>query len=92
MEILILILISVIAILSHKILELKSKLKKPTQTSEAELPGYSRFLEDSRDAAFSYIEQVQLAIVDYRDKTNSKNKAQIKESYDKLISFLPDEM
>jgi hypothetical protein len=81
----------VCSILLHHILVLQSRIKEIKEKSESEPPGYSKFLEDSREAAFSYIEQVQLSVLDFKNKTEAKNKAEIKESYNKLISLLPEE-
>jgi hypothetical protein len=85
--------ISLIAcsILLHQILVLQSKIKNLKEKTESEPPGYSKFLEDSREAAFSYIEQVQLAIADLKEKTESKDKVETKNSYNKLIELLPEE-
>jgi phospholipid N-methyltransferase len=46
--------------------------------------GFIRFLSQSRESAFKYIEEVQEAIDSYA-KDNSQS------NYDKLISFLPKE-
>jgi hypothetical protein len=81
----------VCSILLHQILVLQSRIKEIKEKSESEPLGYSKFLEDSREAAFSYIEQVQLSVLDFKNKTEAKNKAEIKESYNKLISLLPEE-
>jgi hypothetical protein len=81
----------VCSILLHQILVLQSRIKELKEKSESEPPGYSKFLEDSREAAFSYIEQVQLSVLDFKNKTEAKNKTEIKESYNRLISLLPEE-
>jgi len=85
--------ISLIAcgILIHQILVLQSRIKDLKGKPESEPQGYSRFLEDSREAAFGYIEQVQEAILDLREQTKSKNKAATKQAYDRLISLLPED-
>jgi hypothetical protein len=91
MEIFLGISLIVCSILLHQILVLQSKIKDLNKKTESEPPGYSKFLEDSREVAFSYIEQVQLAIADLKEKTESKDKVETKNSYNKLIGFLPEE-
>lgn len=46
--------------------------------------GFIRFLSQSRESAFNYIEEVQEAISNYAKDKNEDN-------YNKLISFLPKE-
>jgi hypothetical protein len=81
----------VIAILIHWVLILKSNISELKKELTPDPQGYSKFLEDSREAAFGYIEQVQSAIVDLKQKTESKNKAETKDSYNRLISLLPED-
>lgn len=53
--------------------------------------GFLRFISESRDWAFEYIEDVQQALYAY-DIALSLNDAEIlNEAYKKLISFLPDD-
>lgn len=52
---------------------------------------FLKFLSDSRDDAFGYIDNVQAAITEFRNATDSKDKKQISETYNKLISFLPSD-
>ena len=91
MEFIAIIGISLIVGLTYKVYQLNKLVYKLKERSEPELPGYSKFLEDSREAAFDYIQEVQDAIRDYKDKTELKKKPAIKESYAKLISMLPEE-
>ena len=55
--------IIVVLILSIKILRLKSEIKKlATAYSKATQESFIKFLSDSRDSAFNYIEEVQSGI------------------------------
>lgn len=53
--------------------------------------GFIKFLSDSRESAFAYIEDVQVAILNLKDAMESGDESQIAESYNKLISFLPSD-
>ena len=80
-----------ILVVVHQMFVLRYKINSLEKSSEPDPQGYSKFIEDSRDAAFGYIEQVQLAILDLKQKTDEKNRAAIKESYNNLISLLPED-
>lgn len=65
-----------------------------------ETDGFLRFLSESRDWAFQYIEDVQVAIEEYRQiadvipisKDMSLQQAeQLSGAYDRLVAFLPEE-
>lgn len=65
-----------------------------------ETEGFLKFLSESRDAAFKYIEDVQEAIEDYRQiadviplsKDMSLQQAErLSSTYDRLMGFLPEE-
>jgi hypothetical protein len=65
-----------------------------------ETEGFLKFLSESRDAAFKYIEDVQEAIENYRQiadviplsKDMSLQQAErLSSTYDRLIGFLPEE-
>lgn len=65
-----------------------------------ETDGFLRFLSESREAAFKYIEDVQEAIEEYRQiadviplsKDMSLQQAEkLSATYDRLIGFLPEE-
>lgn len=90
-EAMVIVFVMIVAVLVYNIISLSNQIRKLQERSEPELPGYSKFLEDSRDAAFGYIEEVQEAIRDYKTTTESKKKPAIKESYARLISLLPEE-
>lgn len=53
--------------------------------------GFVKFLSESRDLAFEYISEVQLAIESLKISMELNDEAMIGESYKKLISFLPSE-
>lgn len=80
--------------------ELAKILDKESSKSVEETEGFLKFVSESRDWAFQYIEDVQSAIEEYRKVADvapvSKEitVAQAEElsaAYDKLISFLPEE-
>jgi hypothetical protein len=52
--------------------------------------GFLKFISDSRDWAFKYIEDVQLAIEDFNKAVDSKNDEQIEAALNNLKSFLPE--
>jgi hypothetical protein len=52
--------------------------------------GFLKFISDSRDWAFKYIEDVQKAIEDFNRAIDSKNDEQIEIALNNLKSFLPD--
>lgn len=80
--------------------ELAKILDKESSKSVEETEGFLKFVSESRDWAFQYIEDVQKAIDEYRliadtmpiskDITVAKAE-ELSASYDKLISFLPEE-
>lgn len=51
--------------------------------------GFLKFVSDSRDWAFQYIEDIQAALNEYDAALHSKNAVEINNSYKKLIDFLP---
>lgn len=65
-----------------------------------ETDGFMRFMSESRDWAFQYIEDVQSAIEEYRQIADViplsrdmtvQQAEQLSSSYDRLMSFLPEE-
>lgn len=62
-----------------------------SQDSQAveETQGFLKFVSDSRDKAFEYIEDVQQALLAYDIALNTDDAKIINEAYKKLISFLP---
>ena len=55
-----------------------------------ETDGFVKFISQSRDWAFEYIEDVQKAIDEYKLSVESKDVKLKKEKYKKLLEFLPD--
>lgn len=53
--------------------------------------GFVKFLSESREQAFAYIEEVQDAIVSIKVAMDLNDEALISEAYTKLISFLPSD-
>jgi hypothetical protein len=53
--------------------------------------GFVKFLSESRDLAFEYISEVQVAIESLKITMELNDETMINESYKKLISFLPSE-
>lgn len=53
--------------------------------------GFVKFLSQSREEAFSYIEEVQDAIVSIKIAMDLDDEALINDAYKKLISFLPSD-
>jgi hypothetical protein len=53
--------------------------------------GFVKFLSESREQAFAYIEEVQDAIVSVKVSVDLNDEALIGEAYKKLISFLPSD-
>lgn len=73
--------------------ELLKKLSDVANVNSAveQTEGFLRFISESRDWAFQYIEGIQEALKDY-DKALSLNDAKkLNEAYSKLITFLPDD-
>jgi len=53
--------------------------------------GFLKFVSDSRDWAFQYIEDVQDALNEYDAALNTDDANIINEAYKKLIGFLPND-
>ncbi len=51
--------------------------------------GFIKFLSETRDSAYTYIEDVQSAIVELQAAMESDNDEKISVAYQNLISFLP---
>lgn len=70
-----------------------SILEKQLDTSSfgpSESEGFIKFLSDSRQWAFDYIEDVQQAIVELETALATSDQKLITEAYQKLKTFLPD--
>lgn len=72
------------------------QLEKLTETRDVksieETQGFIKFLSESRESAFDYIEDVQQALTAYDIALNTDDAKIINDAYKKLISFLPDDM
>lgn len=53
--------------------------------------GFIKFLSESRNSAFEYIENVQLAILDLKEAMLSGDENQISVAYNNLTTFLPSD-
>lgn len=58
-------------------------------TSIENSDGFLKFVSDSRDWAFDYIENVQEAITEYDAALSSNDAKLLNDAYKKLIDFLP---
>lgn len=52
--------------------------------------GFLRFISQSRDWAFEYIEKVQDSIVELHSAMESSDEAKITKAYQKLLEYLPE--
>jgi hypothetical protein len=69
-----------------------SKLVASTSNSgAADREGFIKFLSESRDMAFSYIEKFQAALSEFNDAKKSGNVEKIAQSTTKLLDLLPEE-
>lgn len=74
---------------------LYTQLEKLNETNDIksveETQGFVKFLSESREWAFGYIEEVQAAITEYKEVCEtSVHDLRYKEAYEKLLSFLPE--
>ena len=53
--------------------------------------GFVRFISESRDWAFTYIEDIQEALTEYDNALSLADARLINEAYKKLIDYLPNE-
>lgn len=53
--------------------------------------GFLRFISDSREWAFKYIEDVQTAIKDYDEALSKQDPNLMNEAYKKLVGMLPED-
>lgn len=63
-----------------------------TPFTPAETDSFIKFLSDSREWAFTYIEDVQASLVELKDSMEAGDEARINASYAKLMTFLPEKM
>lgn len=76
-----------IDLLSSRLAEVSDKASLMSGSQE----DFVKFLSESRDTAFTYIDDVQLAIKDLKNATDAGNTEEISDAFNKLISFLPDD-
>jgi predicted PurR-regulated permease PerM len=70
---------------------LKDKLNESMSLNSKEFSdGFIKFLSESREAAFKYIEDVQVSIKNYLNAINANDKDQIAIAQLDLFSYLPD--
>jgi Na+/H+ antiporter NhaB len=76
-----------------QVIALVDKMEKDAQSSSVEkTEGFLKFVSDSRDWAFKYIEDVQEAIEALRVAIDSDDpEADVELAYEVLISFLPND-
>jgi len=73
------------AMLLEKLEQLSGK-ENPIEQTE----GFLKFISESRDWAFKYIEDVQEAIIEFNSAIDSKDDERIENALNNLKSFLPD--
>ena len=67
------------------------KMSEEIQTLETQQSdGFLRFISESRDWAFDYIEKVQSAIADFNSAMESSDVVKIEEARIRLSEFLPE--
>ena len=68
------------------------QLEKMQSSNDVEkTDGFLKFVSESREWAFDYIEQVQKAIADYDIALSNQDPTAMNESYKRLVSMLPDD-
>lgn len=73
------------------LLEELSKVSERAQSLEIQqTDGFLKFISESREWAFDYIEEVQAAIVELHEAMQSSDTGNIDQAYNRLIKFLPD--
>lgn len=71
--------------------ELAKMLEKQDNKAIEETEGFLKFISESRDWAFTYIEDVQQALMVYDVALSTDDAKIINDAYKKLISFLPED-
>lgn len=71
--------------------ELAKMLEKQDNKAIEETEGFLKFISESRDWAFTYIEDVQQALMTYDVALSTDDAKIINDAYKKLISFLPED-
>ena len=70
---------------------LHNLMDEQQNTSVEQTDGFIKFISDSRDWAFTYIEDVQQALMVYDVALSTDDAKIINEAYKKLMSFLPED-
>lgn len=73
-------------ILQDEVRKLRSEKELNDKNTE-----FVRFLSESRESAFSYIEDVQLAIKNLREAMGGEDQHKITAAYNTILSFLPND-
>jgi hypothetical protein len=73
------------------ITEFAKVIEKQNNQSVEETEGFLKFVSESREWAFTYIEDIQQALMAYDVALSTDNAKVINDAYKKLISFLPDD-
>ena len=69
------------------------QLEKMQSSNDVEkTDGFLKFVSESREWAFEYIENVQQAIKDYDVALSKQDPNEMNEAYKKLVAMLPDDM
>jgi hypothetical protein len=71
--------------------QLEKLLNEKESKKLEETDGFIKFISDSRDWAFKYIEDVQDAIITLESARKQKDDSKIELAYSSLLSFLPKE-
>lgn len=81
---------SVVMVTMENIALKKQLDEAPMTPSESE--GFIKFLSESREWAFTYIEEVQSAIDNLRIAMAKDDAEEITAKYNELVTFLPEKM
>jgi hypothetical protein len=73
------------------ITEFAKVIEKQNNQSVEETEGFLKFVSESREWAFTYIEDIQQALMAYDVALSTDDAKIINDAYKKLISFLPDD-
>ena len=73
-------------------IQLEKMTAEQSAQSVEKTDGFLKFISESRDWAFTYIEDVQAAIKEYDTALSKQNPDQMNKAYKKLIDLLPEDM
>lgn len=71
---------------------LQKQLSEEAAMTPTEAEGFIKFLSESRQWAFDYIEDVQASIQNLKASMDSDDADKIDQAYKNLITFLPEKM